>query len=87
MLSPSHLNKKVPTYPLPCITALLDAPSHAWIYTKIDLRHVYHLVRISTGDEWKTFFHTRYGSYEWLVMPLVGLTHLACCTSCALVAY
>ena len=39
------------------------------IYTKIDLRHAYHLVRIAEGDEWKTAFRTRYGSFEWLVMP------------------
>jgi hypothetical protein len=52
----------------------LDALSIARIYTKIDLRHAYHLVCISTGDEWKTSFHTRYGSYERLVMPF-GLTN------------
>ena len=65
------LNKitKKDCYPLPHITDLLDAPSRAWIYTKIDLQHVYHLVCISAGDEWKTSFCMRYGSYEWLVMP------------------
>ena len=31
-------------YPLPLITDLLDAPRKACIYTKIDLRHAYHLV-------------------------------------------
>ena len=61
-------------YPLPLISNLLDSPSHAKIYTKIDLRHVYHLVRIADGDEWKTAFRTCYGSYEWLVMPF-GLTN------------
>ena len=47
------LNKitKKDRYPLPCITDLLDAPSRAWIYTKIDLRHAYHLVRIAEGNE------------------------------------
>ena len=70
------LNKitKKDCYPLPLISDLLDSPSRTTIYTKIDLRHAYHLVRIALGDEWKTAFHTRYGSYEWLVMPF-GLTN------------
>ena len=61
-------------YPLPLVTDLLDAPRKARIYTKIDLKHAYHLVRVSEGDEWKTAFRTRYGSFEWLVMPF-GLTN------------
>jgi len=32
------------------------------------------LVRIANGDEWKTAFRTRYGSFEWSVM-LFGLTN------------
>ena len=52
------LNKisKKDRYPLPLISDLLDSPSQAKIYTKIDLRHVYHLVHIAKGDEWKTAF-------------------------------
>ncbi|KIN97850.1 hypothetical protein M404DRAFT_78300, partial [Pisolithus tinctorius Marx 270] len=70
------LNKitKKDRYPLPLISDLLDSPSRAKIYTKIDLRHAYHLVWIAPGNEWKTAFRTRYGSYEWLVMPF-GLTN------------
>jgi Reverse transcriptase (RNA-dependent DNA polymerase) len=45
-------------YPLPLISDLLDAPRKARLYTKIDLRHAYHLVRVSEGDEWKTAFRT-----------------------------
>ena len=40
-------------YPLPLISDLLDAPRKARVYTKIDLWHAYHLVRITEGDEWK----------------------------------
>src|SRR6266704_3238111 len=71
------LNKitKKDRYPLPCILDLLDAPSCAKVYTKLDLWHAYHLVCIAAGDEWKTSFHMRYSSYEWLVMPF-GLTML-----------
>ena len=61
-------------YPLPLIFDLLDFLSHAKVYTKIDLRHAYHLVCIADGDEWKTAFRMCYGSYEWLMMPF-GLTN------------
>jgi Reverse transcriptase (RNA-dependent DNA polymerase)/RNase H-like domain found in reverse transcriptase len=61
-------------YPLLLISDLLDAPRKTWLYTKIDLQHAYHLVRVAEGDEWKTAFRTRYGSFEWQVMPL-GLTN------------
>jgi hypothetical protein len=42
------LNKlsKKDRYPLPLISDLLDSPGKAHIFTKIDLRHAYHLVRI-----------------------------------------
>jgi len=65
------LNKitKKDRYPLPLISDLLDSPHKARMYTKIDLWHAYHLVRIAEGDEWKTTFQTRYGAFEWSVMP------------------
>src|SRR5258708_15868208 len=56
-------------YPLPLIPDLLNSLGLARIYSKIDLKHAYHLVQIAEGDEPKTTFHTRYGSYEWRVMP------------------
>jgi hypothetical protein len=71
-----RLNKitKKDRYPLPLISDLLDTPQKAHTYTKIDLCHTYHLVHIAEGEEWKTTFHTCYGSFEWLVMPF-GLSN------------
>ena len=37
-------------YPLPLVSDLLAAPSKAKFFTKIDLQHAYHLVRISPRD-------------------------------------
>jgi hypothetical protein len=47
------LNKitKKDRYPLPLITDLLDAPRKARIYTKIDLWHAFHLVRVAEGGK------------------------------------
>ena len=70
------LNKisKKDRYPLPFISNLLSTAGKARLYTTIDLRHAYHVVRRAEGDEWKTAFRTRYGSFEWLVMPF-GLSN------------
>jgi len=40
-------------YLLPLISNLLDSPRKAYIYTKINLYHIYHLVQITEGNEWK----------------------------------
>ena len=56
-------------YPIPLISDLLNTPAKARYYTKLDLKHAYHLVRIADGDEWKTAFRTKWGSYEFLVVP------------------
>lgn len=61
-------------YPLPLIHELLDRLQGAHIFTRIDLRGAYNLVRIAKGEEWKTAFRTRYGHFEYLVMPF-GLTN------------
>jgi transposase InsO family protein len=56
-------------YPLPLISETLDRLSGAKIFTQLDLRDAYHRIRIKKGDEWKTAFRTRYGHYEYQVMP------------------
>ena len=61
-------------YPLPSISELQDRLQGAKIFTKIDLRGAYNLVRIRKGQEWMTAFRTRYGIYKYTVMPF-GLTN------------
>ena len=56
-------------YPLPLIPELFQKLRFAVIFTKLDLRGAYNLIRIKDGHEWKTAFRTRYGHYEYLVMP------------------
>jgi hypothetical protein len=56
-------------YPLPLMNELRDRVQGSRWFSKIDLKGAYNLVRIKKGDEWKTAFRTRYGHYEYLVMP------------------
>jgi len=56
-------------YPLPLMNELRDQVQGAKISTKIDLKWGYNLIPIKEGDEWKMAFRTRYGLYEYLVMP------------------
>jgi hypothetical protein len=70
------LNKitKKNRYPLPLISSLLDRLCIGKIFTKLDLRGAYNLLRIHLDDEWKTAFRTRYGHFEYTIMPF-GLTN------------
>ena len=61
-------------YPLPLTNESLRHVSKGKIFTRLDLRSAYNLIRIKKGDEWKTAFRTRYGLFEYLVMPF-GLTN------------
>lgn len=56
-------------YPLPLVSETLDQFARAKIFTKLDLKDAYHRLRIKKGDEWKTAFRTRYGHFEYQVMP------------------
>uniref|UniRef100_A0A9J8BR74 ribonuclease H n=1 Tax=Cyprinus carpio carpio TaxID=630221 RepID=A0A9J8BR74_CYPCA len=61
-------------YPLPLMSSAFELLQGATIFTKLDLRSAYHLVRIREGDEWKTVFNTHTGHFEYLVMPF-GLSN------------
>ena len=56
-------------YPLPLMGELRDRLRSAKVFTKIDLKDGFNLLRIAKGDEWKTAFRTRYGLYQYNVMP------------------
>ena len=56
-------------YPIPLVSEILDRLVHSKIFTKLDLRGAYNLLRIQEGDEWMTAFRTRYSLYEYNVMP------------------
>ncbi|GJR05057.1 putative reverse transcriptase domain-containing protein [Tanacetum coccineum] len=58
-------------YPLPRVDDLFDQLQGSSVYSKIDLRSRYHQLRVREEDIPKTTFRTRYGHYDFHVMPFV----------------
>nr|GFA19915.1 hypothetical protein [Tanacetum cinerariifolium] len=56
-------------YPLPRINDLFYQLQGASFFSKIDLRSGYHKLKIWEEDNSKIAFRTRYGHYEFIVMP------------------
>nr|GEX63941.1 hypothetical protein [Tanacetum cinerariifolium] len=62
-------------YPLLRFNDLFDQLQGSRVYSKIDLRSGYHQLRFHEEDIPKTVFRTRYGHYEFQLMPF-GLTNV-----------
>jgi len=61
-------------YPLPRIDDLMDQLSGATVFSKINLRSVYHQILVKAKDVQKITFRSCYGHYEYVVMPF-GVTN------------
>ena len=65
--------KKIDIF-LPNIKELQNRFGNTIFFTKSDLKNVYNLIRIKNNEKRKSFFRTRYGHDEYLVMPF-GFTN------------
>ena len=58
---------------MPLIKETLSRVYRAKVFSKIDIIAAFNGLRVAEGEEWKTAFATRWGLYEYLVLPF-GLT-------------
>lgn len=64
----NNVTKKA-KYPIPIIDELLDQISGEKIFSSIDLRSGYYQIAMEEGSKEKTAFGTRFGQFEFQVMP------------------
>ena len=56
-------------YPIPRINETLTLIGKSMFFTKLDVISAFHRMRIAPGHEYLTAFRTRYGLFEYNVMP------------------
>jgi transposase InsO family protein len=56
-------------HPIPLIQECFDSLKNARFFSKIDLQQGFHQMKIADADVPRTAFGTKYGHFEWLVMP------------------
>ena len=61
-------------YPPPLMTTLMERVGTLQVFSKLDVKLCFNLIRIAKADEWKTAFKTCYRAYEYMVIPF-GLTN------------
>ena len=57
-------------YPLPLMDELFDRTQGAQFFSSIDLRNGFHQIAIRPEDREKTAFRTRFGHFEYTVLPM-----------------
>jgi len=56
--------------PLPRSDEMFDLLGEAKVFSKMDLKTGFHQIRVRDKDIEKTAFNTKYGQFEYLVMPM-----------------
>jgi hypothetical protein len=56
-------------HPIPFFRETLAQLNKATVFSKFDVIHAFHRIRMKPGSEWLTAFSTRLGTYQYKVMP------------------
>jgi len=65
-----NLITKKNSTPLPRTDEMFDRIGEARIFSKMDLKTGFHQIRVRPEDVEKTAFNTKYGQFEYLVLPM-----------------